>query len=65
MMEKDRRSRLWNLSRLRELRRHHADEVTIFCGHDPFEFESLAGRPLDAPAPRPIPPPAPEPTLVA
>lgn len=49
MMEKDRRARLANQQRLRELRRDHAQDVTVFCGHDPVEFEQLTGRPLDAP----------------
>ena len=30
-----------NQARLRELRRSHADEVRIFCAHDPHELESL------------------------
>jgi glyoxylase-like metal-dependent hydrolase (beta-lactamase superfamily II) len=50
LMEKDRRARLWNQQRLRELRHEHADEVTIFSGHDPVEFEHLAGRAMDEPA---------------
>ncbi|HEY0709426.1 MAG TPA: MBL fold metallo-hydrolase [Polyangia bacterium] len=51
MMEKDRRARLWNLSRLRELQRSHGDtDLTIFCAHDPHEFERLAGRSIDTPA---------------
>jgi glyoxylase-like metal-dependent hydrolase (beta-lactamase superfamily II) len=54
MMDKNHRSRRWNQQRLRELRRAHGDEVTIFSGHDPVEFERLAGRPIDRPpyAPR-------------
>jgi glyoxylase-like metal-dependent hydrolase (beta-lactamase superfamily II) len=44
MMEKDRRARLQNQDRLRELARAHAKEVTIFCAHDPHEFEFMSGR---------------------
>jgi glyoxylase-like metal-dependent hydrolase (beta-lactamase superfamily II) len=46
MMEKNRRARRWNQRRLRELRRRHGAEVTVFSGHDPVEFERLAGRSL-------------------
>jgi glyoxylase-like metal-dependent hydrolase (beta-lactamase superfamily II) len=53
LMEKDRRARLWNQARLRELVRAHADEVSVVCGHDPVEFERVAGRPLGVPASRP------------
>lgn len=49
MMEKDRRSRLHNQERLRELRRAHGGEVTILGSHDPVEFERASGRPLDVP----------------
>ena len=62
LMEKDRGARLWNRDRLRALRREHGGEVTITCGHDAVEFERLAGRPLETPAPprylRPVPRPA-------
>jgi glyoxylase-like metal-dependent hydrolase (beta-lactamase superfamily II) len=51
MMEKNREARLWNQARLRELRRDHAGKVRIVCGHDPVEFERLAGRALDQPPP--------------
>lgn len=50
MLEKDRRARLANQARLRELRRHHADEVDVFCSHDVREFERLAGRSARIPA---------------
>jgi hypothetical protein len=46
MMEKDRRLRLLNQRRLRELVLDHGSEVTVFCGHDVREFERLAGRPI-------------------
>lgn len=39
MMEVDRRSRLWNQGRLRELVNHHFDEVTVFSSHDRLELE--------------------------
>jgi glyoxylase-like metal-dependent hydrolase (beta-lactamase superfamily II) len=50
MMQKEARSRHANQARLRELRRLHGDEVTVFCAHDPVEFERLAGRALGVPA---------------
>jgi glyoxylase-like metal-dependent hydrolase (beta-lactamase superfamily II) len=50
LMEKDRRARLANQQRLRELRRDHRD-VRVFCAHDPEEFEQLAGRPMSASPP--------------
>jgi glyoxylase-like metal-dependent hydrolase (beta-lactamase superfamily II) len=52
LMEKNRRARLWNQDRLRELRRTHGHEVTICCAHDLNEFEALAGRPATMPATR-------------
>lgn len=53
LMEKDRRLRLANQQRLRELRRQHGAQVTIFCGHDPIEFEAMTGRAMDAPVAAP------------
>jgi glyoxylase-like metal-dependent hydrolase (beta-lactamase superfamily II) len=50
LMEKDRKARLENQRRLRELRRAHGSQVTICCGHDPIEFEQLTGRPMGTPA---------------
>ena len=50
MMEKNRGARLWNQHRLRELKRGHANEVEIFCGHDIVEFERLAGHSARVPA---------------
>lgn len=44
LMEKDRRMRLGNQERLRELRRQHASEVEVFCSHDPIEYEHLSGH---------------------
>jgi glyoxylase-like metal-dependent hydrolase (beta-lactamase superfamily II) len=54
MMEKDRPARLGNQRRLRELLARHGSEVEVICGHDPFEFERCAGRPLAAPAERAV-----------
>lgn len=44
LMDKDRKKRLLNQSRLRDLKRDHSSEVEIFCSHDVLEFEKLAGR---------------------
>jgi glyoxylase-like metal-dependent hydrolase (beta-lactamase superfamily II) len=44
MMEKNRQWRLSNQARLRDLKRAHGGEVTIFSGHDIEEFERLSGR---------------------
>jgi glyoxylase-like metal-dependent hydrolase (beta-lactamase superfamily II) len=49
MMEKNRRARIWNQGRLRDLRREKPDDVEIFCSHDPVEFESMAGRSIHDP----------------
>jgi glyoxylase-like metal-dependent hydrolase (beta-lactamase superfamily II) len=49
LMEKDRRARLANQRRLRELRRRHGGEVTILCSHDVVEFEAAAGHRHDEP----------------
>ena len=56
LMEKDRKRRLRNQARLRELKAEHGSEVTVLCSHDPVEFEQLAGRSLRAPAALPSPP---------
>jgi len=50
MLEKDRKARLGNQARLRELRRSRGDQVDIFCSHDVREFERLAGHPEQLPA---------------
>jgi glyoxylase-like metal-dependent hydrolase (beta-lactamase superfamily II) len=58
MMEQDRRARLWNQQRLRELRRAHSSEVEVFCSHDLLELERLSGRSAEVPARmivRPVP----------
>lgn len=49
MMDKDRSARLANQARLRQLRQSHGGEVELFCGHDPDEFERLAGHALRVP----------------
>lgn len=50
MMEKNRRARLWNQQRLRELKARHGVEVELCCSHDVAEFELLSGRPPRRPA---------------
>lgn len=49
LMEQDRRTRLLNQQRLRELRRRHGSEVRLFCSHDPLEYEELSGRAMGTP----------------
>jgi len=49
LMEKDRRARLANQERLRELKAAHSNQVEIFCSHDLREFERLSGRPAHIP----------------
>lgn len=44
MMEVDRRLRFANQERLRELKRDHGEEVTIFCSHDQKELEAMQAR---------------------
>ena len=44
MLEKDRRARLRNQQRLRELKAARGGVVQIFSSHDPVEFERLSGR---------------------
>ena len=51
LMEKDRRARLGNQRRLRELCRQHAGALHVLCSHDPIEFEALAGRRAGEPVP--------------
>ena len=50
MMEKDRKARLQNQARLRELRRRQGQHVEIFCSHDVAEFERCSSRPAGVPA---------------
>lgn len=52
LMEKDRRARLANQARLRELRRTQGHRVTIACSHDVGELEALSGRSSRRPAAR-------------
>lgn len=47
MMEVDRQARLRNQDRLRGLLRERADQVEIFCSHDPTEFMRLSARSPD------------------
>jgi glyoxylase-like metal-dependent hydrolase (beta-lactamase superfamily II) len=51
LLEKDRAARLANQARLRLLRRDHADDIELFCAHDPLEYERLAQRAMGEPAP--------------
>jgi len=41
MVQMNRRKRIANANRLRQLHANHADEVTIFSAHDPAELEPL------------------------
>jgi glyoxylase-like metal-dependent hydrolase (beta-lactamase superfamily II) len=43
VMAVDNPTRLANLGRLRELRRDHAGDVTVFCAHDKGELDALRG----------------------
>jgi glyoxylase-like metal-dependent hydrolase (beta-lactamase superfamily II) len=49
MMDSDRAARRANQRRLRALARDHRAEVDLCCGHDPGEFERMAGRPAGRP----------------
>ncbi len=49
LMEKDRRARLDNQQRLRELVRTAGADLEIFCSHDLTEFERSAGISADLP----------------
>jgi hypothetical protein len=42
-MAVDNSDRVRNLDRLRQLRRHHGEEVTVFSAHDKAELASLRG----------------------
>lgn len=50
MMDKDRKARLFNQQRLRDLRQREGNKVTVFSTHDVVEFERLAGRSAKIPA---------------
>lgn len=52
MLEKNRRARFWNQARLRDLVRHHAAQVEVFCSHEARECERLSGRSAGIPAER-------------
>jgi glyoxylase-like metal-dependent hydrolase (beta-lactamase superfamily II) len=46
LMDTDRDQRFANQARLRELKRDHGKEITIFCSHDEKELEAMQrGRP--------------------
>jgi glyoxylase-like metal-dependent hydrolase (beta-lactamase superfamily II) len=53
LMQTDGYLRWYNLRRLRELVRRHGRDVTVFCAHDPLEFELLEER-EKAPAESPL-----------
>jgi glyoxylase-like metal-dependent hydrolase (beta-lactamase superfamily II) len=44
MMDTDRQARLTNQARLRRLSLERGSELRIFCAHDAFEFDVLAGK---------------------
>jgi glyoxylase-like metal-dependent hydrolase (beta-lactamase superfamily II) len=64
MTEKDRKARLWNQQRLRELRASHGADLTLFSSHDAIEFSRLSGRALDRPAWHAAPPTSEGPGIV-
>lgn len=46
-MDTDREQRFANQQRLRDLKRDHSRDVTIFCSHDEKELEAMQrGTPL-------------------
>lgn len=47
LMEVDRRARFANQDRLRDLKREHGGEITIFCSHDQKELEAMQGGHLE------------------
>ncbi len=53
MMDTDRGLRCANQERLRDLKRAHGGEVTIFCSHDEKELEAMQRR--DSPPRRATP----------
>lgn len=44
MMDTDRSLRFRNQERLRELKREHGSDISIFCSHDQKELEAMQGR---------------------
>lgn len=50
LMNVDATARIANQQRVRRLSIEHANDLRIFCAHDPVEFELLAGRRHDRPA---------------
>ncbi|WAS95099.1 MBL fold metallo-hydrolase [Nannocystis punicea] len=59
MMEVDRRARLRNQQRLRDLVYQRRDEVRVLCAHDPVEFEAWAARSPHGEPPHPHAPQSP------
>lgn len=43
LVQTDRRARIYNLDRLRQLNLDHGSEVKVFCAHDPVELDRLQG----------------------
>lgn len=43
LVQTDRKERIRNLERLRQLNLQRDGEVRLFCAHDPFEFDRLSG----------------------
>lgn len=60
MMEVDRRARLHNQQRLRDLVYEHGDAVHVLCAHDPTEFEKWAARSPHGEPPHPRAPQSPD-----
>lgn len=50
LMEKDRRRRLANQQRLRELLAQQGRRIQVCCSHDPVEYERATGTPMGVPA---------------
>ena len=48
-MEQDRRLRLENQARLRELAREFSDQVRVFCAHDTVQLEAFQREPMSPP----------------
>jgi hypothetical protein len=49
LMDTDREQRFANQERLRDLKREHGGEITIFCSHDEKELETMQARSGTAP----------------
>jgi glyoxylase-like metal-dependent hydrolase (beta-lactamase superfamily II) len=55
LMEVDRELRFANQERLRELKRRHGQEITIFCSHDEKELQAMQAG-TDPSSPQPVAP---------